>query len=225
MMSWICWVAVLTVGVATSASTALAGIPIPSPIHSTYPQKSITLVGRNDSNTPAEDSAGEFMVIVRNTDGFPSPGAEVTINFSNCTPDILVSDIQTFPGLSVTCDGAGPTVRAFANGQGVVWLRILGAAVNAGNSPGAGPDCAVLRAQGVFFNTLTIAAFDQNSSAVQNGVRANDVAVVISDVLAKVVVGRSDFNHDEVVQIDDVPILISTLLSGRSAQNVASICP
>jgi hypothetical protein len=211
----------LTVGASFIAGVAAASTP--SAANSSFPTTGILLVGRNAANTPNEDSAGEFSVTVKDATNTPIPGATVTVNFNACTPDIRVSRIQSFTGVSVICNGVLGVVSAQTNALGVATLRILGGAQNAGNSPGAAAACAEIRANGVFLSTVEAAAIDQTGGL--NGALANDVSVVISDINNANPARRSDFNFSNSVLPNDLSVDIALVNSGRSSSNSAAISP
>jgi hypothetical protein len=79
----------------------------------------------------------------------------------------------------------------------------------------------------VFFNNVTVAAFDQNAGSILNGAIANDISVVVSDVLGNSTAGRSDFNFNDAVQANDISFEVNDVLSNRSLSNVgaANACP
>jgi hypothetical protein len=212
------------------AGSAMASVP--SAAQSTYPANGILLVGRNNTfAVPQEDVAGEFSVTVRDATPTVLPGVVVTVNFANCT-DSRLCNPQSFPGLSIAgCPGGPAVVSATTNALGVATFRITGGSVNSGNSASADADCAELRAQGVFFNTLTVASIDQNAGAILNGYAANDISVAVADVLDNPpeMDGRTDHNYSGADQANDLSIMVGLVLRNPqpSANNcgAASACP
>ena len=213
----------LVLGVCVVAGSARAQTP--SAACSTFPTNGIRLVGRNFANTPPEDVVGEFSVTVMG--GSPCvviPGATVTIDFSGCAPDIILSRIQTFTGVSVFCNGPSGLITASTNGLGVATFRILGGAINnLGNMAGNPNVCAEIRCNAVFFADVEVAAFDQTANL--NGVNPGDLAVVISDINHSNLARRSDFNLNGAVNPADLSAMVTVLLSGTSAQNTSAVCP
>jgi hypothetical protein len=198
---------------------------VPNRANSSFPPNGITLVGFNAANTPREDVAGEFSVTVRDINNAVLSGATVDIAFGACTPDIRIANTQTFGTTTVDC--VAKKVSQVTNVLGVATFRILGGASNAGNSAGAGFECGVISSEGVFFNNVTVAAFDQNAGSILNGAIANDISVVVSDVLGNSTAGRSDFNFNDAVQANDISFEVNDVLSNRSLSNVgaANACP
>jgi hypothetical protein len=151
----------ITVGASLIAGAAMAVTP--SAANSTFQTTPIALVGRNAANTPAEDSFGNFSVTVRDAGNLPIQGATVTVNFNGCTPDIILSRIQSFTGVSVLCNGARGVISGQTNNLGVVSFRILGGATTTPATSQAtrrlAPSCA---RNNVFFTNLAVAALDQD---------------------------------------------------------------
>jgi len=207
------------------AGAALAAVP--NRANSNFPGQpgaaGIYLIQHNAVNVPQEDVTGEFSVTVRDISNAPISGATVTVNFSGCTTDIRLCQTQTFTGVSVDC----PTkvVSKTTSGLGVATFRITGGAANAGNSAGAGVGCAEIRANGVFLNNVTVAAFDQGGGL--NGVTGGDLSLWLSDFFAlpKPYYGRSDYNFGGVVDGGDLSIWLSDFFSNRSLTGCTTACP
>jgi len=212
----------ITVGASLYAGAAMAITP--SAANSTFQTTPIALVGKNAANTPAEDSFGNFSVTVRDAGNLPIAGATVTVNFNGCTPDIILSRIQTFTGVSVLCNGARGVISGQTNALGVVSFRILGGADNnLGNEPGNTTTCAELRANNVFFTNLAVAALDQTANL--DGVLPGDLSVVIADINAGNLSRRTDLNLDGVINPNDLATQISHVNAGRSVSNTLALCP
>lgn len=202
---------------ACTSSEALA-CPLPN---SSFPANGIYLVG---SNGPTVDAFGQFSVTLRdiNNNPFPPPAA-VSIDFGSCT-DIRLAP-QTFGSMTVS----GCVVTALVNQLGVATFRIRGGAVNAGNSPGADFECAVISAvigtYDCFLNNVTVAAFDQTGNL--NGVNGGDLSVLLSDLFVGAPVGRSDFNFSDSVTAGDLSTWLSVFFANGSVQNggVFAGCP
>jgi hypothetical protein len=199
---------------------------VPNRANSSFPDgavagQGITLVGFNAANTPREDAAGEFSVTVRDINNAVISGVKVDIEFGACTPDIRIANTQTFGTTTVDC--LTKKVSQVTNVLGVATFRILGGASNAGNSPGAAINCGAISAEGVFFSNVTIAAMDQTGGL--NGVLANDLSVVVSDILNGASVGRSDFNFNDLLQANDLSVHVGYVLSNRSSAGTLSACP
>jgi hypothetical protein len=210
-----------------------ASAAVPNRANSTRPP-GITLVGKgvNGRVTGSQlfggtdiDPRGEFSVTVRDINNVPvGPPATVSVDFGACDPDIRIA-ADTFGSMTVT----GCVVTAPVNALGVATFRIRGGANNSGDSPGAPPLCAVMTANGVFFDNLTVATADQNS---QGGVTAGDLGLLISDFFANPAptpadVGRSDFNFDGVISGTDLGLLIAVFFGDDSddATVWVPVCP
>jgi hypothetical protein len=180
------------------------------------------LVGRNPANSPAEDVRGDFTITVRNDANAVIPGVPVTLNFGTCSPDIVLSAIQTFPGVAIDC--ATKTVTVITDALGRATFRILGGANNpSGNAPGTSSACVELRGNGEFFANLQVAAIDQVGNL--DGVHPNDLSVLISDINLGSIAERDDVNLDGVVNPGDLGAQITYVNQGRSAENTGSLCP
>jgi hypothetical protein len=214
----------LTVGGMFIAAVSMASTP--SATNSSFPANGINLVGKKLTNTPQEDVVGEFSATIRDGSNLPIPGATVTVNFNACTPDIRISRIQTFAGVSVICNGVLGVVSAQTNALGVATFRILGGASNSGNSAGAVGSCAELRANGVFLSNLKVSAMDQSSAALLNGANPADLAVAVTDILAVGSQGRSNFDFSATpLNPADLAVMVNYVLSTRSETNSAAVCP
>ena len=197
------------------------GIPPPyccTDVHATR----TLVVGSNSANAPAEDVAGEFSATVRDCSNLPIAGATVTVEYGGCGPDLTLSAIQTFPGISFDC--ATKTVSVITNQLGVAIFRVLGGARNdVGNVPGNLTSCAVIRVDGVFLATSPVAALDQAGHL--DGVKPNDLSVVITDINMGNTARRDDINLDGAITPVDVATMISYVNQGRSTENTGAICP
>jgi len=214
----------ITVGASMYAGAAMAVTP--SAANSTFSTTPMMLVGKQSLNTPPEDSRGQLSVTVRDGSNVVIQGATVTINFNACTPDIILSRIQSFTGVSVLCNGVRGVVSAQTNNLGVATFRILGGADNnSGNEPGytGAVGCAELRANSVFFANLEVVAPDQTNNL--DGALPGDISVVVTDFNQGNVSKRDDFNQDTVVALGDLGFLLTIVNSGTSAQSTGAICP
>lgn len=208
-----------------------ASAAVPNRANSSFPANGIYLVGNNAGGTV--DIFGEFSVTVRDINNNPvvTPPAVVSVNFGGCTTDLRLSS-QTFPGVS----SAGCVVNATVNGLGVATFRIRGGALNAGNSPGAGFECAVISANGVFLNNVTAAAIDQGPIVGPlTGVTGLDLSILLGDLFtlpSPPAVGRSDYNFSDSVTPLDLSVWVGAFFhaavpAGGSPQNggVLAGCP
>jgi len=212
----------ITVGASMYAGAAMAVTP--SAANSTFSTTPIMITGRQSANTPAEDVRGQFAVTVRDGSNIVIQGATVTVNFNACTPDIILSRIQSFTGVSVLCNGVRGVVSAQTNNLGVATFRILGGADNnSGNEPGNLGTCAEMRANGVFFTNLAVSAPDQTNNL--DGVSGGDLSLVITDTNQNNLSRRNDMNKDGVVDPNDLGTMITITNQNASAQNTAALCP
>jgi len=211
----------------TAGGMLLAGAAMaitPSAANSSFQTTPIMITGKNTANTPAEDVRGQFSVTVRDGSNLVIQGAQVTVNFNACTPDIILSRIQTFTGVSVLCNGVRGVISAQTNNLGVATFRILGGADNnSGNEPGNTTACAELRANTVFFTNLAVAAPDESNNL--DGVGPGDLSLLITDINQGNVARRDDMNLDSAVNPGDVGVMITIVNQGASSQNTAALCP
>src|SRR5437868_5065083 len=155
------------------ASAAMANVP--DAAHSTIPC-GIRLVG---STSSVADPLGQFTVTVRDLSNNPLANSTVTIDFTNCTPDIKLGTqaAQVFAGLVLDC----PThaARMLTNTSGVATFRIIGGSNTA--TPAAAFKCAKVLADGVLLGNVNVACHDLNSAGGLNGA---DVSLCITDLFA-----------------------------------------
>lgn len=206
-----------TLGVAF-ASVASADLPFRA--NSTFPTDGIYLVG---SNGGTADSYGEFVVILRDINNDPiGPPAVITVDFSGCTTDIRLAP-QTFGGVTVS----GCAVSVPVDELGVARFRIVGGAVQNGTGSGAGYECGVIKANGIFLSNVTVAAFDLSGNL--DGVTSGDLATFASDFFSvpQRAVGRSDYNFDDLITGSDLSKWAQVFFASRSIQNggVLTGCP
>lgn len=197
-----------------------ASAAVPNRANSSFPANGIYVVGNNGATV---DVLGEFAVTVRDINNTPvPPPATVSVNFGGCTTDIRLAP-QTFAGVSTS----GCVVSAGVNALGVATFRIKGGALNPGNGPGAGFECAVISSNGVFLNNVTVAAFDQTGNL--NGVTGGDLASWTADFFAvpQPTVGRSDYNFDDLITGGDLAVWAGDFFSNRSLSNggILAGCP
>ena len=191
----------------------------PSRANSTFPTDGICLVGTNSASEV--DASGEFSVTVRHASNLPIQGSTVTVNFNACTPDIVVSSLQPFPGMSVVCNGARGVVSGQTNNLGVATFRIAGG--GAGTSSGTLTACAEIRANNVYFSTVRVALLDQVGAL--DGANPNDLAVAITDINSGADLARDDLDYDGHSRPNDLANMIHRVNAGGSAHNTGAICP
>jgi hypothetical protein len=197
------------------AVEALADVPSPST--SSVPDL-LTLVGRD--GVGAIDPADPFTVVVRKLSGNPVPGAYVILDFVDCT-DLRFCTDQGDPNVTVVCENRA--IRAFADGQGQVTLRIAGCAVNSGASPGPTDPALKVYADGVLLKVVRAAAFDQNGC---NGADPNDLSAWLKDSFSGQAYARSDYNGDGALDPNDLSLWLAASFSGASVLGCGSAtCP
>jgi hypothetical protein len=218
----------ITVGASMYAGAAMAITPSAANSNFPAPNSTIMITGKKSTNAPAEDARGQFSVTVRDGSNLVIQGATVTLNFNACTPDIILSRIQSFAGVSILCNGVRGVVSAQTNNLGVATFRILGGSNNVlplagGNNPGNQTACAELRANGVFFTNLAVSAPDETNNL--NGVNGGDLGVLISDINHGNLAFRDDVNKDGAVNPGDVGTMITIVNQDASGENTAALCP
>jgi len=172
------------------------------------------------------DPVGEFTIVVRDLANNPVVGANVDIDFGQCTPDIRIGSSQPYPGLTTSCDGPVGHVRAITDALGIARFRIVGAASNpTGHAPGASTACARVTADGILLGTMSVGAFDQDGSS---GVNPTDASICFSDSLDFFMngsyVGRSDYNNSGTINPVDISILLGVSLRRESLASAAAYC-
>ncbi len=212
--------AVLLAG-AAAADCPGGGLGIPCGTDSDVPC-GLNLVGRSGT---AADAHSTFTVVVRDIAHNPVAGCDVSVDFSGCAPDIRVAIDQPWPGLAITCAGAGSAVvHATTDGAGQATFSIVGGANNAGTgTPGAGFHCATVRACGDLLGTVNVGAFDENSSG---GLNPADISVWLPDFFNSqtVYVSRSDYNCTNTINPADLSMLLAASFGAGSTQSGGDYC-
>jgi hypothetical protein len=209
--------ALVTIGLALFASTALAGVPGYSP--PTFdPPGAVLILGGNQGG--AVDPRARKRIIVRNWANQPVANATVVINLGDCADVRLCSTQPNHPGALFNCPAK--TLTAVTNENGLAEFLVGGGATNGGgNAPGNSYDCATLRADGLLLAHMTIAAPDQNGV---DGVTVPDLAAWASDRFGDYR-GRSDFNGDHVLDVIDLALWAGFRFGGGSESSCLAICP
>jgi hypothetical protein len=208
-----------------AALCVLIGLLGPSTVMASGPKSwtstiphAITLVGTKDG---VADPLGEFSVTIRDGSSNLVAGSTVVIDFDGCTPDIRVCATQPHEGLSVGCVWPPGKITGITNQAGTATFRIVGAAQNTGNGPGAGFDCAKIFADGVPMGSVNVGAPDQDGLG---GVNASDISLLVADIFAGSLRGRSDLNNSRSVNASDISSLLVCLFGGGSASSCGAFC-
>jgi hypothetical protein len=188
----------------------------PSPFDSEAPC-GITLVGTTNG---VPDPRGEFTIIIRGLSRDPIEGSSVVIDLGACASDVHVSTVYAVAGSSTNCTNG--YIYAVTNAQGVVTLRVAGAATHTGPA-GTTYGCAKVYADGVFLGDMNISAFDQNASG---GVGPVDISEWLSDAFSAsgTYMARSDFDCSRTVGPPDLSMLVQASLGGGSSTSSGSYC-
>lgn len=200
------------------ATAVMAGVP--SPGNSTKPGY-IDVVG-TQAGTP--DPRGTFTIVVRDLGNNPIANSQVILDFLACSDLNLC---QAVIGAQVL-DCPTRTIRAFTDATGSITFKVVGAAKNTGNAPGAAGGCVNILADGVSLIHATATAVDENGAITANGVEVTDLSAWLKDLGAGLYKGRSDYNHDAGVGIQDLSVWLGVLGSGQSSSGCyapATYCP
>jgi hypothetical protein len=168
-----------------------------------FPAESRAVPSASNSQVPAfvrvvgtlagvPDTAGTFVVVVRDFANNPVHDAQLTIDFSACTDLRLCPD--PIPGETVSCTAR--TIQAITNVSGIASVIVVGAGTNTGGAPGAGLGAVRVLANGLLLKYVTANILDEDGAVTVPGVDATDLAAWIRDYGVGTYVGRSDFNQD-----------------------------
>jgi hypothetical protein len=198
---------------AGACAPGIVSAAVPDPGHCTVPAY-IDLVGSNDG---VPDPAGLIVITVRDAVNNPIAGADVELNFQNCS-DSRLSMFQ-----SATLDCNNRALHATTNVVGQAFFVAMGAAnvasppVPPAIAPGSGAGCARCFADGIQIGVMTVGTPDINGAIVGDGVNGIDFEVLRADIgaigLGAPYRGRSDLNHDGSVNAADLSILLVRYIS------------
>jgi len=174
-----------------------------------YPT-SLTVVGQN-SGVP--DSRGEFRVVVRDCDGNPCVGSNVSLEFGQ--QDIRICDYQG--GGEVFCEG--PVIIKYTDAAGVAVFHVVGEADR--SRPWEGWQHASLTVNHKWMTQYPVAAFDLDGG----GVSVTDLTAWLQDWGSGINYARGDYDHDGVLSLRDYSILLSVWGAGTSANGCGTYAP
>lgn len=227
---------------AAAASTAMAQIIIdPDPAKSTLQSQFIAVVGATNGlpDNCVDARCGNFTVTIRNWANDLMPGANVVINFSECS-DIQISCDQLTEVTGQTYL-SGKRVSGVTNAAGQFTFRVIGAATATStpdNSTALGTNanapCAQAYGDGVvLLPALVVSAYDINGLGSPNAaVNGADASLVVAEVV-KVNLGaqaraRDDYNFSGTVSGVDGSIaanMAAQTAVGTGSQNTGVFCP
>ena len=165
------------------------------------------------------DPLGIFTVVVRDFNNVPRQNQHVVLDFSQCS-DIRMSADQDDPGVTVNCSGGSLSKLTDVNGEAT--FRVIGGAANFGASPGSTGPCLTVLAEGVFLNTVRVAALDQDGVG---GVSGGDMSLFLADYFSGQPFSRSDYDGDGVLTGNDLSWWLAAFFAGGSAASGGTPCP
>ncbi len=205
--------------------TRVAAAQLPCPQFCLIPQF-INVAGTSGGIT---DPTAAFSVIVRDCAANPIPNVTVEVDFMGC-PDTRLCNINV-PNQQVNCFTR--VVKAVTDGTGRARFDIPGSGRNLGGSPGAGSNCAVIRANGLALGHTTVVVNDQNggSGTPNPGMDVTDLTAWLIDYGTGVYYGRSDYSglyglDVYVLSVVDLAKFLAAFGTGYSAQGCPTfLCP
>jgi len=206
-------------GVAPAVAANRLPADVPPPSHHTIPDY-IDVVGRGPDGRP-DSTRGTFVIVIRDMGNNPIPGAQVIVDLGGC-PDIQI-DRQQWPSLIADCPTK--TVRRFTDANGRATFCIVGAGANLGGAPGPGAGCVSVQVDGMGVKQLTATATDENGGVTNPGVDLTDIRACLLDWGSGQYFGRSDFDHDGLLGLPDLIVLLRVWGSGTSVFGPNALCP
>ena len=194
----------------------VARAKVPSPANCDVP-RTLLLVGRGADGTA--DPIGDYRVVVRDAANNPEDGAQVTIDFSDCTEDRIGTDQSPLAGANC------PTHSVISSGvtaaDGSIHLRVVGWADHR-VSPMASGQLKVLADGVVIAMFCRVAALDQDGG----GMGASDLAAWLDDFFHAPNAIRSDFDGDGSLTARDLSTWLGAFFAGGSVLGGGpSTCP
>ena len=188
-----------------------------------YPYSTIgSVINLGGMNGTIVDALATKTVSIRDAFNSPVEGATVVLTFTSCTnQDIRLCAVQPqHPGAFFNC--VAKTVTALTDANGIATFRVAGYATNSGgNSPGVGPGCASVQANGIPLGNLTVGTPDQNGIG---GIDVADLSGFANDRFGAYR-GRSDFNGDHVITVADLGLFATFRFGQGSTVSCAAACP
>ena len=224
-------------GVCGLIFAGVASASVPDPTKSSVPLY-VNVGGKQTTNPALADGQLAFTVTVRDFGNNPIAGANVEVNFQNCTDTRLCS----FNLGAQTVDCNNRAVRATTNAAGQVSLSVLGGSTNSAPpappavAAGAGAGCVRIFAEGIQLGVATAVLFDQDGAvpplgvgpAFRNGVKGSDLPIILTEIGAgnsgAPYRGRSDFTHDGAVNGFDLSSFLTILGASNGGTGSGNGC-
>jgi len=212
------------------AGSAMAAVP--SPANSDVPC-GIRVVGQNGGVTSANHT---ITIVVRDLANNPIANSSVVIDFTGCNSGDDAGPAAVQNGVNgEVVDCVTKTIRAFTDVTGTVNIdaQAMASASAPGVTPGTGPGCAGVFADGVHLRDVHVSAFDLDGGVGGLGVTIADLSVWLSYFFACPAPPNycqiADFDYTaagctEDVGIADLSIWLGEFFAAASAQN-DPICP
>jgi hypothetical protein len=210
----------------------------PEPGPQSYVPSWLMVGGKQTIDPALPDSWTEFFVVLRDLAGNPVPGADIVIDFENCTDLHLCS--ANVGGQTVDCANRIVHGTTDATGHVSFWVLGAGALDNPPHppdvAPGAGSGCARVFADGVQFGFSTVVIFDLDGvvpplgvgPSSRNGVKGSDLPIVLTEVGAgnsgAPYRGRSDYSQDYSVNGFDLATFLTILGESNSGFGSGNGC-
>ena len=224
-------------GVCGLIFAGVASASVPDPTKSSVPLF-VKVGGKQTTNPALADGSLGFTVTVRDFGNNPIAGANVEVNFQNCTDTRLCS----FNLGAQTVDCINRAVRATTNAAGQVSFSILGGSTNASPpappaiAPGSGSGCVRIFAEGIQLGVATSVLYDQDGAVpplgvgalFRNGVKGSDLPTILSELGSAAAGapyrGRSDFSADGAVNGFDLAAFLVVLGSSNAGTGSGNGC-
>jgi hypothetical protein len=159
-------------------------------------------------------------VVIRDLANNPIAGASVYLDFGACT-DVALCAVQ--PSNILECDRR--VVRGFTDVTGGITFYVLGAGRTTGGTPGPGAGCMRVFADGILGRYVTVSAPDLNGAVTQPGLDVTDMSAWLRDLGTGAYFGRSDFNHDGYLGVQDFSNWLGIFGRGASSVGCDTFCP
>jgi len=208
---------------------------VPDPAHSSL--NTFVFVGGRATPSAGPDPTVAYTVTVRDFANNPIAGSNVQLNFGACTDTKLCLGTT---GVNCTGGSGGtPIVAGLTNASGAITFSVMGASNNWGDNahcpasgsptpqvlcPGAGAACVTIYADGVILGHATAIDYDEDgANSAPGSVNAADLSKLKTDITGCSLVspiryvGRSDFDHNNVINSTDISFLKTVIANGLSA--------
>lgn len=206
----------LVVLLALMPAAALAGVPWPpGPNSCSQIPSQIRLVGTTGGQPDA--AVAEFQVLACKV-GSPINGCSVVIDLSGANGMRLGGDATASGGATLAC--SAQTVRTFTDVTGHCSFVLSGSSNGSAATPG--PCLAKLYADGVFFGSIPVVAFDLDGSG---GVDVNDLSIWLGDMGSQQYFGRSDYDDSGDLGANDLSSWLEVFGAGHEGSSAVAACP